>query len=955
MKRHLLLILTLCWVSLHARVYWQPAITNYSRHVYGASNQNWMVTQHPNGWMYFANNEGLLEFDGVYWNLYPVRLETKLRSVRVAPDGRIYVGGQREFGYFRPDHRGGLSYVSLSARLPRKDVSNIWNIIIDGGRVYFLGDRTIYYLERHRLRRLMCRDGIACSAVFRHQLYIANWRGISTVSHGQTHLLPGSKVFGGMDVVAMLPYRGQLLVVTAARGLYLYDGQRFRQRVTRDEASLARSRVACASLLDDRLALGTTLDGLLMVDMTSGEVERLSMVNGMQNKSVLSVAFDRDRNLWLGLDNGIDYVSLNTPLTFFSSRYTPIGAGYCSAYYRGLLYLGTNQGIYTSPSSDSGEGGEGQVALLPGASGQVHCMTVADGRLFCGGRTFFLMVDGGEVTRYDARGIWNLQPLPSRDDVLLAGSYWGLRLMLRKEGRWVLGPQVQGLRMSAKSMLVEPGGQTVWLANKADGICRVTLSADLRRAVRVRRYNGPSLPVGSNVCIARVNSETVVATRHGLFRYNAMTDRLERYADLERRLAGASAYTYLMEDAHHNIWYVVDGALRILHFDEWNHTYSRRGSRSFLGDFLIRDFENVNLGHDGRAVIGTEDGFARLDLSHPHRQLSPLHVQIRKVYLTNGRASQVYGRSYVYGREPLDIAYRDNSLKIEYGADNFDPAQTIFYSYRLEGLKGATWSRYGRATSKEYTDLPEGTYTFYVRVVTDGSARPVITSITFRVLPPAYRSWWAYTLYALAVAGLLYYLYDRYQRGRRQLIRSKEEELKQQKHQFEQDIDRKERQIDRLEEEKLRSELIYKSDQLAMTTLNIVRKNEMLQKIRSEAEALGRTVSEGNMVGVRRGMLRLINQIDTNIEHDDDLKQFSTAFDAVHHDFFKMLERRYPELSHKDRMLCAYIKMKLMSKEIAPLLNISVRGVEISRYRLRRKLGLGEKESLSQFLQQLAE
>ena len=132
-----------------------------------------------------------------------------------------------------------------------------------------------------------------------------------------------------------------------------------------------------------------------------------------------------------------------------------------------------------------------------------------------------------------------------------------------------------------------------------------------------------------------------------------------------------------------------------------------------------------------------------------------------------------------------------------------------------------------------------------------------------------------------------------------------------------------------------------------------MRKNEILQKIKKDAVNLSRTINDGNLSSIRRGMLRLINQIDINLEHDSDLDNFQNSFNAVHDDFFKKLDTQYPQLSYKDKMLCAYIKMSLMSKEIAPLLNISVRGIEINRYRLRKKLGLDEKANLAKFLQNI--
>jgi DNA-binding CsgD family transcriptional regulator len=144
---------------------------------------------------------------------------------------------------------------------------------------------------------------------------------------------------------------------------------------------------------------------------------------------------------------------------------------------------------------------------------------------------------------------------------------------------------------------------------------------------------------------------------------------------------------------------------------------------------------------------------------------------------------------------------------------------------------------------------------------------------------------------------------------------------------------------------------IYKSEELIRTTLNIVRKNEMLMGIKKEVLGISHSISEENLVSLRRKTLRLLGQIETNIEHDDDLQAFQSTFDSVYHDFFRKLEEAYPELNNKDKLLCAYIKMNLLSKEIAPLLNISLRGVEISRYRLRKKLGLEEGENLAEFLQ----
>ena len=210
-------------------------------------------------------------------------------------------------------------------------------------------------------------------------------------------------------------------------------------------------------------------------------------------------------------------------------------------------------------------------------------------------------------------------------------------------------------------------------------------------------------------------------------------------------------------------------------------------------------------------------------------------------------------------------------------------------------------------------------------------------------------------LYAVWIVLLLAYIYYRIAAGRKRLVMLKELELYRQKQAFQKESELKSKKIDLLKEENLQAELHHKSEELIHTTLNLVRKNETLQNIKSEVLSILHAAKEENLVIIRRKILCLITQIDTNMEHDDDLLAFQSTFDSVHHNLFQKLEARFPELTKREKLLCAYIKMNLMSKEIAPLLNISQRGVEVSRYRLRKKLGLGEGENLAEFLQKLSQ
>lgn len=944
------LFLYLLSVPISGQVCWQHSVINYSRHEYRASNQNWKIVQHPNGWMYFSNNNGLLEFDGVYWNTYRLPHHEKVRSLAIGPDNKIYVGGLGQFGYFSPNLLGGLDYTSLSGQLRNRDRENIWNVLVSGDKVYFQSDCYIYCFSNGHIRAIDC-NGCNLSAIVNGQLFFMNTFGLNRVNGNSVEHIQDSDFLRDLSVVAMLPFKGRLMLVTSHNGLWLYSNGTFTRFRSSLDAFCSTNHLSCASADGTTLALGTMDDGVIIYDILRDKAERVSVAGGLQNKTVLSLSFDHEHNLWLGLDNGIDYIALNSPLYFLYSKYSSIGSGYCALPFENKLYLGTNQGLYTTSVPTSLDH-RADIRPVAGAEGQIHCLKTIDGSLFCGGRKVFYRLKDGLLTKYNLRGVWNVDKAGHSQKAILVGTYWGISVLRKSDnGEWNMSNDILDLNISAKSMLVEEGSPYVWLGNKKSGVWRIKLDDKLQRAVRKKCYNSKRLPIGDNVCIGYVNGNITIASRQGLFKYNSIQDKLEKANQLEAALDGNVPYTYIHEDAAGRIWYVTDGLLKQAVTDRQTGQIRKTNSSPLLDDYLMEDFENVEMISKQEVVVGIEDGFALLNSSTPTAAVHRFNLQIRRVYLTNGGDSLIYGKSIAPNSSEISIPYGDNSLRIEYGADHYSRTQAVLYSYRLIGSNDETWSTYNRATTKEYTDLPEGTYTFQVRLGTAGIGEASVSSFTFRILPPWYRSWWAYTAYGLMVIAACRYLYVRYKSGRERLIRMKDSELMRQKQSFERDITDKEAQIGRLEKEKLRSELQLKSNELVQSTLNIVRKNEVLRKIRTEAETLAELIAEGNRVALRRALLRLIGQIETNIEHDQDMENFQRSFDIVNHDFFKKLDAQFPTLTYKEKILCVYVRMNLMSKEIAPLMNISIRGVEISRYRLRKKLGLDEKANLADFLQ----
>lgn len=349
---------------------------------------------------------------------------------------------------------------------------------------------------------------------------------------------------------------------------------------------------------------------------------------------------------------------------------------------------------------------------------------------------------------------------------------------------------------------------------------------------------------------------------------------------------------------------------------------SKNGSFD-LGIMLVPGYENVVVLPGGDYLFCLEDGFARLDrarletlINDSLRKPAPM---IRGIFSTKG---EWLGRG---GPDDKPVfPWQQNGLRFQFALPDFTVEP--HFSWRLDGFL-PEWSPWQRNAEKEFTNLPPGRYTLRLRSAANGPE----TSLSFRIAPPWYRSGWGWALYAgLALAalwGLEKINRRRLRRQRRHLMTEQARDLASQRTEA--------------EREKLTLEIENKSRELSNAALNLIRKNEVLQHLKDQLLGLGQDP---------QGLSKIVRLIDRHLESDHDWELFEVSFNRVHDDFFKRLLRDYPELTQGDLRLAAYLKMNLSSKEIAPLLNISIRGVENKRYRLRKKLGLPEDGNLAEFM-----
>jgi ligand-binding sensor domain-containing protein/DNA-binding CsgD family transcriptional regulator len=925
-----------------------PEIVNYSKQSYAAGTQNWDIRQGQNGVLYFGNNEGLLSFDGTFWNLYPLPNRTIVRAVEIGKDQKIYTGGQNEFGFFAPDKNGFLVYHSLLNLVPKEERSfdDVWNIAFYGDDIFFRTNKRIFQLSNNRITVYPTRSEWRFLTVCNGMLISEDLEnGALLFQNGSwTPFLRNSTLPTASLITSVVPLdNDNSLIATLKEGLYIYNSKTLTPLKSPDLANLQKKTIYKAIVVDkNRIALATSFDGCHIIDEKGNLIQSLTHVEGLQNNNIRSIFSDKDKNLWLGLDNGVDFVAFNNAIKHIYPETQNIGSGYSSTVFKNQLYLGTSNGLY-KVTLDKGQDLsfiKSKLQLVNNTEGEVRNLSIVNDQLLMGHHTGAYLVNNNDAVSLDGHsGFWTFLPmsnvLPST--MMVAGTYLGLSFFNFANGNFYTN-RVNAQFESARFVVVE-NDHTVWVAHPYKGIYKIVLEPN--KTTSIKLYNqDKGLFSANNNYVFKIKNHIVVTTENGLYEYNDQKDRFEP-SSYFKNILDEKSIRYLREDPSGNIWFVRQKQLGVVDFSDHK---PRIIYFPELNNKLVSGFENVYPLDGHNIIIGGEKGFYHVDFEKYKQNKIVLQTQVRLVRSIGKMDSLLYGG---FLQQPnTHLCYAMNSLHFEYSTTLFGQQSNIEYSYLLKGFdKG--WSNWSSRPDKEYTNLPPGNYVFQVKARNNLGNESTASTYSFTILPPWYQTFWAYFAYVLILIGFLYYLNLRHKKKLLQQKEQYEERQRQLEYLHQLELEKNEKEIVKLKNEKLESEISHKNSELANSAMHLVQKREMLGKIHNDLNTLLKKIDDEQVSGQFKKLLKLLGEDN---KMDDNWEQFAHHFDKVHTDFLVALKNRYPALTANELKLCAYVRMNLSSKEIAQLLNISIRGVEIGRYRLRKKLGLAKEMNLFEFL-----
>ena len=951
----IILLLVLVPGNTSAQRFGIPGIQNFSRSEYQGGTQTWSVAVAPNGMMYFGNNNGLIEYDGAHWTVYR-DLELVNRSLCV-DDKRIYVGAFNKFGYYEEDANGMLKYHSLLPLLQNRiqDFDEIWKIHKTSFGIVFQSFKALFIFNQGNIEIVYPKSRFHFSFYVNEILWVYDEKeGLMQYREGKVGHIPEGSFFAGTQIWTILPLNDdQVIIGTAKNGTFRYNGEKLTPWDKPVNDLLKKYQIYSGAMIDKKyFAFGTIQNGLIISDTTGRVVLEINKERGLANNTVLCVGNDLEGNVWLGLDNGISVVHFNSPLTYIQN-YFNIGSGYTSALFGENLYLGTNQGLFYIPWKEfiNPLKKKEDFHLIEGTEGQVWSLITVDNTLLCGHNLGIFQVQGKTAVKISSfSGGWNMVRTNNNPSLLLAGHYAGVSVLEKKGRSWIYKNELSGFDQSSHYLEQDARG-FIWISHGYKGLFRIKPDKALQKAEEIRFYNSrQGLPADLGNVLFKLKSGIAVGTQKGIYRFNESADKFEPDLQFHQLFPSLQQIEYLNQDSTGNIWYYSNQQPGVLRFQEDGTFTNITAPFLELSGMVIPAFGHINAFDANNALIGIEGGFAHYyPGKYPYQDFLPV-LYISKFHSRDtSKGIYRFNSNHVNQEIIPKIKYNDNTITIVFSASQFSE-QGVAFQFKLDGFDNE-WSAWSTKNYKEYTNLPAGEFIFQLKAKTvQGKTSPVL-NYKFRILPPWFRTIFARIVYLL-IAVCLFYAGYRFFHHSMQKSRLKEKEAQMEKYrkreqQLKEEALIAEKEMIGLRNEKLNLEMIHKEKELANSTMLIIKKNNILHKLQCDLRDLKSTMD--NEVA-KNGINSLIKRIDKEIDNEKQWKVFNMHVEQVYEELFKKLKESFPDLTPRELSLCAYLRMNISSKEIATLMNISARGVEISRYRIRKKLRLDREANLTEFM-----
>ena len=904
-----------------------PPIEVFKPKDYGAEDQNWSISQGKDKSIYFANNKGLLMYNGARWKLYKSKNSSIVISVKVIGE-KIYTGSYMDFGYWEKNEFGTLEYNSITSdkNISLTEDEEFWNIIeLDKWIIFQSLDRI--YIYDGKLKTISTIESeTAITKIYKvnNEVYYQKInQGIFKFKNGEEVLVNNNIILRDYIVINIFENNNQLLFQTKEHGFFIKETtKKIKEWDVLLNSKLREYNIYNSlQLKNGDFILGSVSNGILYITKEKEISFTINQSKGLGNNTVLSLYEDSDENIWLGLDNGISNINFNAPFRVYKDDLGILGSVYTTFLDEGVLYLGTNQGLFYKDQNDS-------FRLISGTEGQVWSLQKFKNTLFCGHDKGIFIISKGKAERIsNTFGTWLIKEIDGQKDLLILGNYKGLYVLQKRKNKWVLRNKINGFDISSRYLEFINANELL-VSHEQKGVFRLKIDNEFKKVLSSTKSD---IRKSIKSSLNKYNNKVLYGSNEGVFYYDSL------FLDFKKD----TVLSNLFNHTGYISGKLINADNKLFAFTNDNISYVQKEKLSAKYELFsipipnsVREtkdgYENILSVEDNKYLVGTKSGYIVTDLKTRNKDLQVIKLDEIKINAIEGSLK------YLNLSKDGILKNKENNIKISYSISDFSKYLPSLFQYRLVGFNNK-WNNWTSKSEVYFENLPHGDYIFEVKGKVGTQKTTNTIRYSFNIAKPWYlrtTSIIIYIISAILILMIINILHRNYFKNQQEkLLKRKEKELEIKQLENEQ-------QLMHFKNLDLQKDIDSKNRELGLSTMNLIKRNELLGTIKKE---LGTSKNTGDVK-------KVIELINNNLNTSDDWKLFEEAFKNTDKGFMKKLKSEHSNLTSNDLRLCTYLRLNLSSKEIAPLLNISIRSVEVKRYRLRKKMNLPHEASLSSYI-----
>ena len=888
-----------------------PFVENFTKSNYNGDNQIWNATQANDNALYFANNNFFLRYNGIKWEKYTLPNKTIIRSV-FADNERIYCGSYNEFGYWKRIN-GKMKYFSISENKNLfDDVSDneeIWKIFKFKQQIYFQSFNQLFVYQHNAIKKIKIPFQISYCFVVENQIYLASVRdGIFRMKGNGFEKIKNWVGLENNIIHGIEKNNNKTFVFTQKNGVFVDDKKTFSAWNNPLNDFLKKEIIITAKFVNtNKLAIGTAFRGLYIVDLNNNSFSNISRNNALKNNSVLSICLDKEKDLWLGLDNGIAHIETNSPYQIFSDNSGILGSVYSLVNTQNGYLLGSNHGVFKYENKS--------LSLLPNTQGQVWDIQKINQKYIIGHNEGTFEFKNNSISKINnINGGWELMK-SNFQQVYFQANYSGIAAYF-DENDFSKFKRFEGINKPIR-YIAQNKPNEIWAADNYRSLFKIDFNDnfEVTKIENVSKSNGLKNDYG--VKIFNFKNEILFLINSIWYNFNSISNKLEKNVVFNKTFKGTSE---IIAIDNQSFIAIKNGLLFLINQVEGNFVWQLIPEKYYEGKIINHDTKVMMI--DRKLYVNLDDGFFEYEIRKP--KIGVEKIEVEAIYLGNLLTKET---------------------KIQYNQTIEIDVLSEFYGHNKSNLF------YRLDQSEDYLPIKKGS--IYLNNLQSGNHKIELFSSNgkqffkvvqydFKVAQPWYFSIIMILIY-ISIIALVFILYYRWNKIRyNQKLERKEEDLKHQNEILKLELDAENKlKMQQYDKHILELQVQTKASEVAGKSLSIIKQTELIDSIQNILE----TEMEANQIKNKIKKSIKINAINKN-----EWQNFENNLMQSNEEFVQKLVSKHTNLSSKDIKLCIYLKMNLSSKEIAPLMNISFRSVELNRYRLRKKIGMNQDESLYKFM-----